>query len=94
LPSPLTRREIEVLKMVAQGATNKEISSDLKISEHTVKSHVVPYLQQTGGQRPNPGIGLGSLSRSSLTGQSLTSLLKRRLLNFLISMLSKVIDVS
>jgi DNA-binding CsgD family transcriptional regulator/ArsR family metal-binding transcriptional regulator len=48
LPSPLTRREIQVLKMLAQGATNKEISSDLQISEHTVKSHVVHIFNKLG----------------------------------------------
>lgn len=41
LPTPLTNREIQVLRMLAQGATNKAISIDLHISEHTVKSHVI-----------------------------------------------------
>ncbi len=41
LPSPLTDREIEVLCLVAEGATNVEISQLLSISSHTVKSHVI-----------------------------------------------------
>jgi DNA-binding CsgD family transcriptional regulator/ArsR family metal-binding transcriptional regulator len=41
LPTPLTNREIQVLRRLSQGATNKEISLDLHISEHTVKSHVI-----------------------------------------------------
>lgn len=41
LVSPLTQREIEVLRMVASGATNKDIAADLYISEHTVKTHIV-----------------------------------------------------
>jgi len=41
LPSPLTDREIEVLRLMANGATNTEISKLLKISSHTVKSHVI-----------------------------------------------------
>jgi DNA-binding NarL/FixJ family response regulator len=36
----LTRREQEVLSLVAQGATDKEISDTLTISIHTVKSHM------------------------------------------------------
>ena len=36
----LTKREIEVLKMIAGGALNKEIASTLNISERTVKNHV------------------------------------------------------
>ena len=36
----LTSREIDVLKLLAKGRSNKEIGSDLFISEGTVKSHV------------------------------------------------------
>lgn len=36
----LTAREIEVLGMVAEGLTNKEIASKLFISEKTVKNHI------------------------------------------------------
>lgn len=36
----LTDREIEVLKLVAEGKFNKEIASQLKISERTVKNHI------------------------------------------------------
>ena len=36
----LTKREIEVLKMITGGALNKEIASTLNISERTVKNHV------------------------------------------------------
>jgi len=36
----LTRRELEVLKLIANGLFNKEIASSLEISERTVKNHV------------------------------------------------------
>jgi NarL family two-component system response regulator LiaR len=38
--SPLTEREIQVLKLVAQGLTNQEIADRLIISEWTVRTHV------------------------------------------------------
>ena len=36
----LTRREHEVLQLIAQGLPNKTIAAELGISEHTVKFHV------------------------------------------------------
>ncbi len=38
--TPLTNREMEMLTMVLQGATNKEIADRSKISERTVKTHL------------------------------------------------------
>lgn len=37
---PLSARELEVLQLMAQGASNPEIARDLFISVHTVKKHV------------------------------------------------------
>lgn len=48
LPAPLTRREVQVLRQMAGGATNREISKALRISEHTVKSHVVHIFNKLG----------------------------------------------
>lgn len=38
-PNALSDREWEVLKLIAEGATNKEIASQLFLSPHTVKDH-------------------------------------------------------
>lgn len=38
--SPLTTREVEVLKLLAQGLTNQEIAEALVISERTVGNHI------------------------------------------------------
>jgi NarL family two-component system response regulator LiaR len=37
---PLTEREVEILKYVAQGMTNDEIADQLVVSERTVRTHV------------------------------------------------------
>ncbi|MFE8696219.1 response regulator [Cytobacillus sp. FJAT-53684] len=42
----LTKRELEVLKEIAKGKSNKEIASDLFISEKTVKTHVSNLLSK------------------------------------------------
>jgi NarL family two-component system response regulator LiaR len=39
-PDPLTERELQVLKLVAQGKSNNQIASELGISLHTVRTHV------------------------------------------------------
>jgi two-component system NarL family response regulator len=47
VPGPvLTVRELEVLKLVAQGMSNKEIAGELYISENTVKNHVRNILEK------------------------------------------------
>ncbi len=49
LPSteePLTERELEVLKLIAQGLTNQEIAEKLVISERTVGNHVGSILEK------------------------------------------------
>jgi NarL family two-component system response regulator LiaR len=40
IEEPLTQRELEVLKLIAQGHENREIASQLVISEATVRTHV------------------------------------------------------
>ncbi len=48
LISPLTSREIEVLEKVSRGSTNKEISKEMGISKHTVKSHIIHIFEKLG----------------------------------------------
>jgi pimeloyl-ACP methyl ester carboxylesterase len=44
--SPLTRRETEVLRLVAVGLSNREIASSLVLSEHTVHRHMANILRK------------------------------------------------
>ncbi len=43
---PLTDREVQVLKLVAQGLSNQEIGDRLSITERTVRSHVSNILEK------------------------------------------------
>lgn len=42
----LTERELEVLKLIVRGRSNKEIASDMAISERTVKFHLVGVFEK------------------------------------------------
>ena len=48
LPDPLSDRELEILRLVTQGASNREISERLFITEGTVKNHVTNILSKLG----------------------------------------------
>jgi predicted ATPase/DNA-binding CsgD family transcriptional regulator len=47
-PSGLSRRELEVVRLVASGLTNKAIAADLHLSVRTVESHVRNVLAKVG----------------------------------------------
>ncbi len=44
LPEPLSPRELEILRLLAGGATNREIAAQLYLAEGTVKNHVTAIL--------------------------------------------------
>lgn len=44
----LSERELEVLKLIAQGSSNKEIADHLTVTEKTIKTHVSAVLTKLG----------------------------------------------
>jgi two-component system, NarL family, response regulator YdfI len=59
LAEPLTRREREVLQMLAAGLGNKEIAARLAISDHTAKFHVASILGKLGAATRTEAVALG-----------------------------------
>ena len=59
LAESLTRRELEVLQMLAGGLSNKEIAARLNISEHTAKFHVASILGKLGAGSRAEAVALG-----------------------------------
>lgn len=55
----LTPREIEVLRMIAEGLSNKEIASRLSISDHTVKFHISSIFAKLGASSRTEAVTLG-----------------------------------
>ena len=44
--SPLTPREMQILKYIGMGYLNKQIAAELGISEQTIKNHVTSILRK------------------------------------------------
>lgn len=55
----LTAREVEVLRLMARGQTNKQLAVQLDISEHTVKFHVSSVLAKLGARTRTEAVTIG-----------------------------------
>ena len=58
--TPLTPRELEVLRMIADGLGNKQIAARLAISEHTVKFHVGSVFAKTRASTRAEAVMIGA----------------------------------
>jgi DNA-binding CsgD family transcriptional regulator len=56
-PAELSWREVEILRLVAGGLSNREIGEQLYISEHTVANHVRSILRKTGASNRTDAAG-------------------------------------
>ncbi len=55
----ITRRELEILELVAQGLSNREIAGRLFVSENTVKTHCSRAFDKLGARRRTQAVQLG-----------------------------------
>ena len=59
----LTARELEILSLIAEGLSNKEIADRVHVSENTVKTHSSRVFDKLGAQRRTQAVQLGKAWR-------------------------------
>ena len=55
----LTRRELEILALIANGMSNREIAEKLFVSENTVKTHSSRVFDKLGAKRRTQAVQIG-----------------------------------
>lgn len=55
----ITPREVEILELIAQGLSNREIAQKLFVSENTVKTHSSRVFDKLGAKRRTQAVQLG-----------------------------------
>ena len=55
----ITRRELEILELIAQGMSNREIAEKLFVSENTVKTHSSRVFDKLGAKRRTQAVQFG-----------------------------------
>ncbi len=55
----ITRREFEILELIAQGMSNREIAGRLYVSENTIKTHSSRVFDKLGAKRRTQAVQLG-----------------------------------
>src|SRR5580765_6965647 len=55
----ITRREMEILELIAQGMSNREIAEKLFVSENTVKTHSSRVFDKLGAKRRTQAVQMG-----------------------------------
>jgi two-component system, NarL family, response regulator LiaR len=59
----LTPRELEILELIAEGLSNREIAEKLFVSENTVKTHSSRVLAKLGARRRTQAVQIGKAAR-------------------------------
>src|SRR5215208_951408 len=57
----ITGRELEILQLIAEGLSNREIAEKLFISENTVKTHSSRLFEKLGARRRTQAVQLGKM---------------------------------
>jgi len=55
----ITPRELEILELIAEGLSNKEIAERVYVSENTVKTHSSRVFDKLGARRRTQAVQLG-----------------------------------
>lgn len=55
----ITRRELEILELIARGMSNREIAEKLFVSENTVKTHSSRVFDKLGAKRRTQAVQMG-----------------------------------
>ena len=55
----ITKRELEILELIARGMSNREIAEKLFVSENTVKTHSSRLFDKLGAKRRTQAVQLG-----------------------------------
>jgi DNA-binding CsgD family transcriptional regulator len=55
----ITRRELEILELIAEGMSNREIAEKLFVSENTVKTHSSRVFDKLGARRRTQAVQMG-----------------------------------
>jgi DNA-binding CsgD family transcriptional regulator len=55
----ITKRELEILELMAQGMSNREIAEKLFVSENTVKTHSSRLFDKLGAKRRTQAVQIG-----------------------------------
>lgn len=55
----ITRRELEILELIAQGMSNREIADKLFVSENTVKTHSSRLFEKLSAKRRTQAVQIG-----------------------------------
>src|ERR1700730_701874 len=55
----ITRRELEILELIGQGLSNREIAEKLYVSENTVKTHSSRVFDKLGARRRTQAVQFG-----------------------------------
>lgn len=61
----LTRRELEILRLVAEGLSNAQLASRLWVTEQTVKFHLSNVYRKLGVAKSHRGEPLGATPRAA-----------------------------